>query len=123
MPKFAFVPHSMLTRKPTHGAACNSCGLCCVMARCQLGRQLFGDIPQPCPALTRTGENTYACGVLAVEDTELRDAALLLIRAGEGCDARVNGEWINRDFHRQQDAADKKNRKAIKSAKRLWGLT
>jgi hypothetical protein len=53
---------------------------------------------------------------------ELRDAALLLIRAGEGCDARINGEPIDHEFHRQQDRADIKNRKAIRKARKLWGI-
>jgi hypothetical protein len=116
-------PRGMVERKPRHGSPCNGCGVCCVASRCQVGRSLFGEGGR-CPALVQTGEHTYGCGVvLEMEDQpELRDAALLLIRAGEGCDARINGEPVDREFHRQQDRADVKNRKAIRKARKLWGI-
>ena len=118
----ASIPREMVARKPKHGSPCNGCGVCCVASRCQVGRVLFGEGGR-CPALVQTGEVTYGCGVVQeIEDAELRDAALLLIRAGEGCDARINGEKINTEFHRQQDRSDRKNRKAIKRAQKLWGI-
>src|SRR5262245_20591343 len=128
MNKFAIAPREMLERKPKHGAPCNGCGLCCVVSRCQISKRLFGEGGR-CPALVQTEEHVFSCGIVQsmspngdMPEEELHLAALLLIRAGEGCDARFNGEWINKEFHRQQDRADAKNRKSIKKAQKLWGI-
>jgi hypothetical protein len=122
MNRLAIAPRDMLARKPKHGSPCNSCGLCCATSRCQIGVQLFG-VGGACPALTPTGEGKYVCGVISsLEDSEKRDAAMLLIRAGEGCDARFNGEWTNKAFHKQQDQADIRNADAIVKAKKAWGI-
>src|SRR6266404_1033541 len=94
------VPRAMLERKPPHGAPCNQCGLCCVATKCDLGKRLFGSAVGPCPALEPDGEEKYRCGVIAATtDKKLHDAALIILRVGEGCDARFNGEWINHEFH------------------------
>lgn len=127
----AYAPHEMVMRKPAHGQPCNGCGLCCMIARCDLGKQLFGDIRAPCPALTQTGAHAYSCGIVdmlaakryASDDArELFDAARLLVRAGEGCDCRINGEKIDVAFHKMQDRNDRHNRKKIKRARKLFGI-
>ena len=124
-------------RKPPHGAPCNGCGACCMLARCPLGQHVFGlgEIG-PCPALTKTGEGTYACGLVldpaqyAPTRTtcksvvgKLRRAALLLIGAGDGCDARFVGEPCDEVYVAALYAQWRSNEhvKQIYRAKRLWG--
>jgi hypothetical protein len=53
---------------------------------------------------------------------ELNRAALLLTRAGQGCDCRINGEAFNADFDAGLDRLDATNAAAIKAARKLWGL-
>lgn len=114
---------AMLARKPAHGSPCNGCGLCCVATICALGRHVFKQERGPCPALLKTGDNTYTCGVVVnAPSDELRSAALHLLRAGEGCDARFNGEWTNREFHKRQDEFDEQNISLTERARRLWGM-
>lgn len=119
----AFIaPRSMLERKPRHGAPCNGCGLCCVATKCDLGKHLFGDSQGACPALVRTGAHTYGCGVVMyVDDPGLREAAKLLLRVGEGCDARFNGEWVNHQYHRDCDKKDSERKEQIGAARAAWG--
>lgn len=121
----ALVPRSMRERKPGHGQPCNGCGMCCAATRCQVGVQLFGPGGW-CPALVRTGEHTFGCGVVQEiaksGDKALLSAALLLIRAGEGCDARFNGEPTDHEFHKQQDETDRKNADTIRFAQSLFGI-
>ena len=99
-------PKGMLDRKPAHGAPCNRCGLCCIATICPLGQAVFGRETGPCPALVRAvapGEQ-YGCGLVAAPDRyrvgaavvhgveKMRKAAMTLIGASTGCDARFNGE-------------------------------
>jgi hypothetical protein len=114
-------PRGMLARKPPHGAPCNGCGLCCYATTCALGRALFKTSAGPCPALRFDAERRSFCGVVADAPSDtLRDAALVLIRAGDGCDARFNGERRDPDFDRRIDAAD--NPRLRKQAAYLWGV-
>ena len=103
---------SALERKPPHGAPCNRCGYCCKAIICPFGAVLFKRQHGPCPALVEN-EAGLACGVVAhpmnyarvrtlthgVE--EMRRAALLLIGAGDGCDAVANGEPANEAFRQK----------------------
>jgi len=118
----AMVPREALARKPKHGSPCNGCGLCCMATRCIVGKHLFGGEFGVCPALMRVDTNGYTCGAALMTSGPTRDAVMLLIRAGEGCDARFNGEWINAAFHRQQDEADARNADAIAQAKAMLGI-
>lgn len=111
------MPRGALDRKPPHGAPCTNCGACCVATLCQLGRTLFKQATGPCPALTSEG-----CGVVRIATSEMRAHALVLIRAGEGCDARFNGEPINHPFHAQQDQWDLDNAARVAEAKSAWGV-
>lgn len=126
-------PRGMLERKPPHGAPCNRCGLCCVATKCDLGRAIFGSSPGRCPALKQTGPHEYSCGALMStafmatqsEDPEWGDmkrAAALLIRAGEGCDARFNGEPTSLNFHRKCAKLDAARHGMIAAAKKIWGI-
>lgn len=130
----AFVaPRQMLDRKPPHGSPCNGCGLCCVATTCKLGQHLFKQERGPCPALVHNGDLTYACGVVrsplhymkasATNVSEMRDAALLIIGAADGCDARFNGEWINHDFHRRQNKIDRERASEMRKARDLWKMS
>jgi len=117
-------PRAMLERKPPHGAACNRCGLCCVAMLCDLGQHIFRKKYGPCPALARTGDDTFACGVVLETQGARRDAALLLIGAGAGtrCDARFDGEPADETYHRSQPLWDIVHAAEVKSARDLWGM-
>lgn len=141
--KLAFsAPRTMLENKPPHGASCTRCGLCCVASLCDLAFELFKNKTEPaafglgpCPALIREADGGYGCGVVknprqysdipasAVDDDELRNAALALTRAGQGCDARFNGEPVNAEFNAKLDALDLTMQAEIAAAKNLWGLS
>lgn len=75
--------------KPSVGAACNGCGVCCSLAPCPLSRWLLGHRAGTCPALRWQGRR-YVCG-LTVAPTGLarwlpRRLVLRWIAAGGGCD-------------------------------------
>ena len=128
-------PRSMLQRKPPHGAACNRCGLCCHASLCGLAQVVFRRpaLPGPCPALRRRGDE-HACG-LAVDPglfvpalarehgtDALAEAAAYLIGAGDGCDARFNGEPRDETFAARLDAQDALNADRIAAARKLWRM-
>lgn len=120
---YAFrAPRAMLDRKPPHGAPCNRCGLCCVATLCDLGRHFFGRAAGPCPALRFDQEGNSACGLTLCGEQKYSDAAALLIGAGDGCDARFNGEWTNTEFHKHQARLDVERADEIAKAKALWSM-
>jgi hypothetical protein len=123
----ACVPRSMAQRKPAHGQPCNGCGLCCYVVPCELGRALFATDTGPCPALGFDEQGQSCCLVAAdprrFTDREapahvMRNAALYLIRAGDGCDARINGEPTDAGFNARVDARDDSRARA--QARFLW---
>ena len=129
--KRAFLaPAGMLDRKPPHGAPCNDCGLCCVATTCALGAHLFKTDVGPCPALTFDDLRRSHCDVVvhperyatrgAIAPATLSRAAALLVRAGQGCDARFSGEPRDATFDARLDARD--DPRAIANARFLWGM-
>lgn len=110
-----------IERKPRHGAACNNCGLCCLMTLCDLGRAVYRRDRGPCPALQWDGP-VSSCKLAALGPPALNDAARVIIRAGEGCDCRINGEATDTAFHRWQDQRDVERAGDIAAARKLWGL-
>src|SRR6516162_5371951 len=52
-------------RKPRHGSPCNRCGVCCMVTKCVLGQHLFGQKLGRCPALEKTPDGFYECGIVA----------------------------------------------------------
>ncbi len=116
------IPRYMLARKPPHGSPCTRCGACCVATLCELGRHIFGDQPGPCPGLLIDQDNRSACAATVIGDRQHKDAAFLLIGAGDGCDARFNGEPVDHRFHHKQDQLDKIRAEQITAARELWGL-
>lgn len=116
---------SELENKPRHGEPCNRCGLCCRATLCALAQHLFErpPYPGPCPALVKEPGDTYSCGILNLcADQDYRDAALLIIGAGLGCDARFNGEPSNRAFNDRLAQWDRDFAEPIAAARRLWGM-
>lgn len=113
--KLAIVPRAAAANKPPHGSPCNSCGVCCMVAQCDLSVLMFGDVGAPCPALERDGDR-HVCGVItdprqfvAISVSEVSSvqlAARTIIREGVGCDARINGEPINAAFNARLDAEE-----------------
>ena len=116
------VPREMVARKPPHGAPCNRCGVCCHATLCELARHVFGPRPGPCPALVPDGADRWACGLVASAPPLLADAACVLISAGDGCDARINGEPTNTGFHALQGRLDLERADQITAARALWRL-
>lgn len=90
--------------KPLYGAACNGCGLCCMAELCPLGTAVFEKLEGPCPALEHD-DGRFQCGLVrnptkyarpwvtqSSGSEGLAEAAAVLIGAGSGCDARLDGE-------------------------------
>ena len=118
-------PRDMVERKPAHGSPCNRCGLCCYAVKCSLGKHIFGPAPGPCPALRLVdgGDgHTYECGIVGEATEDMREAAQLIIGAGDGCDARFNGEWRNVPFSDALRRLDYLRREEIKAALAIWGM-
>lgn len=114
MARYAVISRAVVAKKPPHGSPCNRCGVCCMVAQCDLSRLLFGEKNGPCQALEKDGDE-YHCGVVRSPtnfapatvtkcgEDGVRDAIALIIRAGIGCDARINGEPINHTFNYEVD--------------------
>ena len=83
---------------------------------------VFGDQPGPCPALLVADDRTTACGLTTIGTQEARNAARVLISAGDGCDARFNGEPMDPSFHAHQARLDLERAAEIRAARRTWGL-
>jgi len=119
-------PRAMLERKAVHGQPCTNCGLCCVATQCALSLHVFGKQPGPCPALLLDilddGAPHSMCGLVseAVNESQ-RKAALLLIFAGRGCDARFNGEKNDQAFTDRLNREDAAHPEDFKAAWQLWG--
>lgn len=82
------IPRGALDHKPPHGAPCNRCGVCCMVTLCKLASPIFGFEIGRCPALLQKRDGSYECGLVASTTSPLKEAALLIIGAGDGCDAR-----------------------------------
>jgi hypothetical protein len=122
MSKYFYGPKSALERKPPHGAPCNGCGLCCMAMPCELSRRIFNIERGPCPALRKVKPHVYACGLTMHESVPvaMQEAARVIIRAGQGCDARFNGEQVNHEFDARLDKQDIIDHQKITDAKKLW---
>ena len=90
--------HPAAPPKPSEGAACNGCGVCCAAEPCPLGMLLSRQRWGRCKALDwDDGAGRYACGALAQPATWLpwlpQGLARRLVRrwiaAAKGCDASL----------------------------------
>lgn len=137
-----FASKSEIAKKPPHGAPCNRCGLCCIGTLCPLAAWVFrGDLfPErpyigPCPALERDEDGFAVCGLVADPGKHALShtiraggrekasaAAKILIGAGDGCDARFNGEPADPEFYIRMIKIAKTQRKAVTAAKKTWGM-
>ena len=134
MPAALSVNSRVRLEKPAIGDPCNGCGLCCQMQVCSTGSYVLGLVDNygdrargPCPALLPKGDG-FTCGLVArpkdyVDSprgvTVLRNAAMLLIGAGIGCDEagdepdetalpkldRLQETFLGRHSRREIDAA------------------
>ena len=81
--------------KPAEGAACNGCGVCCLVAPCPVGMLVSWRRRGPCDALVwGAAERRYLCGMLTEPEHHfgwvgrlLRRAMRRWIAAGRGCDS------------------------------------
>ena len=76
----------------------------------------------------------YGCGLVAAPDRyrvgaavvhgveKMRKAAMTLIGASTGCDARFNGEPANQKFYEELREIDRRSRSEVKAAKTLWRI-
>lgn len=116
------VPRGALSNKPPHGAPCNRCGLCCLTSLCQLAQLFFDrpELPGPCPALVEDADGKFGCGLVQRTHGPLQKAALLMINADNGCDARFNNEPRNEAYTAKMNEQDQNNWLQIGLAIHLW---
>lgn len=100
---------------------------------CPLATALFKRELGPCPALEKDGA-TYACGLvahpgsyapmrtMALGTAAMREAAVTLVGAGDGCDARMNGEPRNEAFDSDLVRRVSKRRRETLRAQSTWGV-
>jgi hypothetical protein len=135
MPITVSIPRSAAERKPRHGEPCNRCGACCYATLCPVAQKVFGREIGPCPALRRLTDHDHGCGLViepaayyplavlrAGSEKAAGEAAALLVGSGTGCDARLQGEPVNEQFHQDLRLWDRRNREAVKAAKKTWGV-
>lgn len=124
------VPPEMIAGKPPHGSPCTRCGACCYALLCDVARHVFKRPEKPargpCPAL-RVEYGQASCGLVSeLKDRGLpnmADAVSLLIGAGDGCDARFNGEPPNSEFYNKLEKLDRKRATEIRRARQLLGVS
>lgn len=90
--------HAAAPPKPAWGAACNGCGVCCLVEPCPVGRLVSGRRRGTCRALDwDAAAQRYVCGVLTGRRDRLpawlrplagwlQRRAPRWIAAGQGCD-------------------------------------
>jgi len=115
-------PMGALDNKPVYGAPCNGCGLCCIASLCALGQHVFGRIEGPCPALGIDDDLKSSCGLVTASTPEMSAAAKLIIGAGDGCDARFDGEPQNQETVDKFTTIVLRTARAFKQAKFMWGM-
>lgn len=93
--------HPDAPTKPSPGAACNGCGVCCASEPCPVGALVSRRLQGACAALVwGDGAQAYRCGLveqpaahlpraLAWTAPLLRRLARRLIAAGIGCDCSL----------------------------------
>ncbi|HNB44524.1 MAG TPA: hypothetical protein PLL72_10025 [Burkholderiaceae bacterium] len=97
-PRRQIAIHAAAPPKPAWGAACNGCGLCCLVEPCPIGRLVSARRHGACRALVWDEATAcYRCGVLAGRRERLpvwlrplgdwlQRRAARWIAAGAGCD-------------------------------------
>jgi Fe-S-cluster-containing hydrogenase component 2 len=64
--------HPAAPPKPVEGAACNGCGVCCLLEPCPVGMLVSGKRRGACDALTWSeAESRYRCGMVAAPEQHL----------------------------------------------------
>jgi hypothetical protein len=80
-------PLPLLATKPSFGAPCNGCGLCCLSEQCRVSIKEFG-AQDVCPAL-ETEQGRYWCGLM-IHPSKYGAGGELAQHVGEECAA---GFW------------------------------
>lgn len=76
--------------KPSEGAPCNGCGLCCLVAPCPLGILVSRRFNGACIALHWSASDVrYQCSMVTTSPKVVGWLARRWISAGTGCDARL----------------------------------
>lgn len=125
-----------MIEKPPYGSPCNSCGLCCEFSPCVMSRAVFKKTVGPCPALGRDEDGASWCG-LVVDPRKfaptrtakhgaghMREAALVMIGSGVGCDAAlVSEEPVDlAQRARMQAVSAAVPDETVMAAMRAWGI-
>lgn len=121
-------------KKPAHGDPCNGCGVCCRGSLCPLAMAVFGGEEfRECPAVEVDGPRVV-CGLVAHPMTyqmartldkgvaAMSSAARVMIGSGRGCDAVLAGETRNEEFQSSLYEQLRQKHKAVKAAKKVWGI-
>ncbi len=71
--------------KPSRGAPCNGCGLCCAVERCQAAVIAIGEGPGPCP-LMKFHDGQFWCGLVETEEAAGMEPLIAsTLGIGTGC--------------------------------------
>lgn len=100
-----------------------------------MAQALFQKVAGPCPALKEQAGGAGVCGLVtspaefeplrarALGADRLSKAATVLVGAGQGCDALLDGEPVNREFRRRMtSAADRTPRRVVDLSLLAWGV-
>ncbi|BAL22847.1 hypothetical protein [Azoarcus sp. KH32C] len=89
MPQHVIHLYAEAPPKPTPGAACNGCGVCCAYSLCPVGLLLHRRRRGPCPSLRwDAGARRYRCAPASGTGLVGR-LARRWISAGSGCDCSL----------------------------------
>jgi hypothetical protein len=111
----------MLEQKPPHGQPCTRCGLCCYAVLCDVARAIHGARPGPCPEL-RWDADGSRCGLIDRSEGYAKEAAMLLINSGNGCDMILRGEQRDHRYTARLNARDIKNHERLEAARHHFGM-
>jgi hypothetical protein len=118
--------------KPPYGSSCNSCGGCCLDRLCPMGVKLFEKAEGPCPALVDGEDGALICGLVKDPkrfapvqafvhgEEQLRQAAMIIIEAGVGCDAQLEGERVDPGLRLRMRRQAARNEAKAQRAWKLW---
>lgn len=118
-----------VAKKPRQGEPCNGCGACCLAEVCDFGMLVMTETREgPCPAWNAgcgliKNPTQYAPVATAMYGAEaMSTAAAFIIGSGMGCEARFNGEPVNKDYVRRYDKRDLDTQEQWKTATAMWGI-
>lgn len=93
--------HQQAPKKPSLGAPCNGCGVCCAAEPCPVSRLFLGTKTQVCKALEwHAQEKRYFCGMVLHPQQFLNWLPAWMVSPASRCFKR----WIAADWKCDSDA-------------------